>query len=116
MAAGLWAWLCAPAAPASATVAAPRLHIAAVRVDEAAAAARAASTETAAQGATAIGGHHASAHSLPVTAPVTAAVTAAVTAPATHAEPALQGVTTTVTLTSDLLPAAAGPRAPPVSS
>jgi len=112
MAAGLWAWLCAPAAPASATVAAPRLHIAAVRVDEAAAAARAASTETAAQGATAIGGHHASAHSLPVTAPVTAAVTA----PATHAEPALQGVTTTVTLTSDLLPAAAGPRAPPVSS
>jgi len=108
MAAGLWAWLCAPAAPASATVAAPRLHIAAVRVDEAAAAARAASTETAAQGATAIGGHHASAHSLPVTAPVTAA--------ATHAEPALQGVTTTVTLTSDLLPAAAGPRAPPVSS
>jgi hypothetical protein len=103
MAAGLWARLCAPAAPASATVAAPRLHIAAVQVDEAAAAARAASTETAAQ-ATDIGGHHASAHSLPATAP------------ATHAEPALQGVTTTVTLTSDLLPAAAGPRAPPVSS
>jgi hypothetical protein len=103
MAAGLWAWLCAPATPASVMVAAPRLHTAAVQVDDAAA--RAASTETAAQAATDIRGHHASAHSLPATA-----------APATHAEPALQGVTTTVTLTSDLLPAAAGPRAPPVSS
>jgi hypothetical protein len=36
MAAGFWAWLCAPAAPQAATVAAPRLHTAAVQVDSAA--------------------------------------------------------------------------------
>jgi hypothetical protein len=35
MAAGFWAWLCAPAAPQAASISAPRLHAAAGQVDAA---------------------------------------------------------------------------------
>lgn len=95
MAAGLWAWLCAPAAPQAPTVAAPRLHTAAVQVD--------ASTQvdTAAEHTAAAG--HAAAAGRPFVAELAAATGSA-------------GWVVAARIPVGVTPAAAGPRAPPVAS
>jgi hypothetical protein len=103
MAAGLWAWLFAPAAPAS-SVAAPRLHVTTTQV-EAASTARAANDPAAAAdpGAAVAPGtaEQATTADVPATAPLAPSATMI---EAAHAP--LSGVS----------PAAIGPRAPPVAS
>jgi hypothetical protein len=104
MAAGLWAWLFVPVAPAAA-VAPPRLHAAATQVDAATSGDHAtAADHTAATDHTTATGDHTTTAAPTATAAVSTATAARAPADARHGTPA------------GTSPAACGSRAPPVTS